>query len=195
MKMRDRLPSFLSYQITRSVTINVDAMLAEAAENEAKELAKRKRAAISTTPSQPRRKKVKLDPDGQGSNASTPAHGGSEVSTPSTSTANGFKDKTKKKEATKKEKPPKPEFVCALCPDPTVDTLIRIVEPEGTAMTAAGKKPKMAHKICCMFTPSTYIEVDAATGEEIVRGFEGIEKARWSLVSLFFGCFLTRPYP
>jgi hypothetical protein len=33
-----------------------------------------------------------------------------------------------------------------------------------------------------MFTPTTWIERE--DGKDVVRGFEGIEKARWKLVSL-----------
>jgi len=42
------------------------------------------------------------------------------------------------------------------------------------------KPIKWAHKVCCMFTPSTWFET-LPTGEEVVKGFEAIEKARWAL--------------
>ncbi|KAI9624689.1 hypothetical protein H4Q26_016753 [Puccinia striiformis f. sp. tritici PST-130] len=42
------------------------------------------------------------------------------------------------------------------------------------------KPIKWAHRICCMFTPSTWFEI-LPTGEEVVKGFEAIEKARWAL--------------
>ncbi|KAH9440902.1 hypothetical protein Pst134EB_029554 [Puccinia striiformis f. sp. tritici] len=124
--------------------------------------------------------------------------------------------------------PPKKVFPCVLCPDPSEDGLVRVVdevsqlpsEPlltttpaESPPMTAdapslpkvdfpttqIGENPessktiqplkthpsrpkpiKWAHRICCMFTPSTWFEI-LPTGEEVVKGFEAIEKARWAL--------------
>ncbi|GAA5869887.1 hypothetical protein JCM16303_001831 [Sporobolomyces ruberrimus] len=72
--------------------------------------------------------------------------------------------------------PPKPEFVCALCPDLNTEGLVAIGEAEGKS-----KKKLQAHRICVMFTPATWIELDEKTGEEMVRGFGKIEKARWKL--------------
>ncbi|GAA5978643.1 hypothetical protein JCM5350_002464 [Sporobolomyces pararoseus] len=70
--------------------------------------------------------------------------------------------------------PPKPDFVCALCPDLNSEGLVSIGE-------AGSKSKKRAHRLCVMFTPTTWIEVDAQTGQEMVRGFNKIEKDRWKL--------------
>ncbi|GAA5908962.1 hypothetical protein JCM5296_006834 [Sporobolomyces johnsonii] len=72
--------------------------------------------------------------------------------------------------------PPKEEFVCALCPDMSEEGLVRIGEPG-----VKSKKRLEAHRVCVMFTPATWIEEDPTTGEEIVRGYARIEKARWKL--------------
>ncbi|PLW51009.1 hypothetical protein PCANC_08148 [Puccinia coronata f. sp. avenae] len=119
------------------------------------------------------------------------------------------------------------KFPCMLCPDPSEEGLVRIIEepshvPSGPLHTTTpadspptttnvlnpgqdvsltdGKlvpepskavqpvkhqssrlKPvKWAHKVCCMFTPSTWFE-RLPNGEEVVKGFEAIEKARWAL--------------
>ncbi|GAA5968528.1 hypothetical protein JCM21900_006633 [Sporobolomyces salmonicolor] len=72
--------------------------------------------------------------------------------------------------------PPKEEFVCALCPDMSEDGLVRIGEPG-----VKSKKRLEAHRVCVMFTPATWIEEDPTTGEEMVRGYARIEKARWKL--------------
>lgn len=93
----------------------------------------------------------------------------------------------------------KPEkFVCALCPDMSKDGLVIIGEPDIVRGDLA------AHRVCVsyipsliqgnsmvtyfshyqvLFTPATWIEIDPLDGKEIVRGFAGIEKARWKLVS------------
>ncbi|GAA5822529.1 hypothetical protein JCM3770_003566 [Rhodotorula araucariae] len=73
--------------------------------------------------------------------------------------------------------PPKPDFACALCPDMSTEGLVMIGEP-GVRST---KKRMDAHRVCVMFTPATWIEIDPDSGEEIVRGFAKIEKARWKL--------------
>ncbi|GAA6010537.1 hypothetical protein JCM11491_006986 [Sporobolomyces phaffii] len=71
--------------------------------------------------------------------------------------------------------PPKPAFVCALCPDLNEEGLVEIGE-------VGAKKSKLrAHRLCVVFTPTTWIEVDESTGQEMVRGFGKIEKARWKL--------------
>ncbi|GAA5890494.1 hypothetical protein JCM6882_002939 [Rhodosporidiobolus microsporus] len=91
--------------------------------------------------------------------------------------------------APKPPPPPKPAFVCALCPDLSTEGLVRVAEP-GQQGQQQGKNGKgvRAHRVCVMFTPATWIEVDPATksvanpdGEEIVRGYAKIEKARWKL--------------
>ncbi|KAK4701976.1 hypothetical protein P7C70_g4248, partial [Phenoliferia sp. Uapishka_3] len=67
-------------------------------------------------------------------------------------------------------------WLCALCPCMSTDGLVRVGEP--------GVRPRKvlnAHRECVMFTPATWIELDALTNEEIVRGYAGIEKARWKL--------------
>ncbi|BGP44008.1 hypothetical protein JCM10450v2_008224 [Rhodotorula kratochvilovae] len=73
--------------------------------------------------------------------------------------------------------PPKPEFVCALCPDMGTEGLVMVGEPG----VKSAKKRMDAHRVCVMFTPATWIEIDPDSGEEIVRGFAKIEKARWKL--------------
>ncbi|GAA5913481.1 uncharacterized protein JCM6883_004402 [Sporobolomyces salmoneus] len=88
-----------------------------------------------------------------------------------------------KAKATPPPPPPKPDFVCALCPDLNTEGLVDIGE-NGV------KSKKKAHRLCVMFTPATWIEVDEATGQEMVRGLKGVEKARWKLK-----CTLcTEPY-
>ncbi|GAA5854045.1 hypothetical protein JCM5353_003748, partial [Sporobolomyces roseus] len=72
--------------------------------------------------------------------------------------------------------PQKVDFVCALCPELSTEGLVAI----GEAGVKSSKK-QMAHRLCAMFTPATWIEQDAATGKEMVRGFKKIEKARWKL--------------
>ncbi|GAA5845801.1 hypothetical protein JCM9279_002379 [Rhodotorula babjevae] len=73
--------------------------------------------------------------------------------------------------------PPKPEFACALCPDSSTEGLVKIGEPG----VKSSRKRQDAHRVCVMFTPATWIEIDPESGEEIVRGFGKIEKARWKL--------------
>lgn len=75
---------------------------------------------------------------------------------------------------------PQPEassFPCALCPEHSTEGLVRIANP--------GYKNKNkvlhAHKICVTFTPTTWVAPDSQTGEELVYGFELIEKERWNL--------------
>ncbi|KAM0787074.1 hypothetical protein ACM66B_006335 [Microbotryomycetes sp. NB124-2] len=70
----------------------------------------------------------------------------------------------------------KKEYVCALCPSDSQEGLVTIGEPGVKA-----KKELSAHRICVMFTPATWIETDPETKQEIVRGFGGIERARWKL--------------
>lgn len=69
-------------------------------------------------------------------------------------------------------------FPCALCPDRSTDGLVTIGEPG-----VKHKRQLAAHRVCVMFTPATWIEHDEQAGEERVRGFGKIEKARWKLVS------------
>lgn len=76
-------------------------------------------------------------------------------------------------------KPPAPlsEYPCALCPEHSTEGLVRIANP--------GHKYKnkmlLAHKICVTFTPTTWVAHDPQTGEELVYGFELVEKERWNL--------------
>ncbi|KAI8442797.1 hypothetical protein BY996DRAFT_3937631 [Phakopsora pachyrhizi] len=49
-----------------------------------------------------------------------------------------------------------------------------------TKSSSRPRPTKWAHRICCIFTPSTWIDT-LPTGEEVVRGFELIEKTRWAL--------------
>ena len=78
-------------------------------------------------------------------------------------------------------------FVCVLCPDLTRETLIPLAPVPVNGV--AGKDPRRraghAHKICAMFTPTTYVSQDPVTGTEYIYGFENIEKARWALVSTY----------
>jgi hypothetical protein len=82
----------------------------------------------------------------------------------------------------------RPPFVCALCPDMSIDTLVPLARvPPGVSLSAeqqARRKSGAAHKACVMYVPSTYIGTDEETGEDRVFGFEGIEKERWKLVRL-----------
>lgn len=72
---------------------------------------------------------------------------------------------------------PVSEYPCALCPEHSTEGLVRIANP--------GHKNKnkvlFAHKICVTFTPTTWVAHDPQTGEELVYGFELIEKERWNL--------------
>ncbi|KAK4049713.1 hypothetical protein OIV83_003988 [Microbotryomycetes sp. JL201] len=70
----------------------------------------------------------------------------------------------------------KKDFVCALCPSDSNEGLVKIGEPG-----IKSKKELWAHRLCVMFTPATWIELDPETEHEIVRGFGSIEKARWKL--------------
>ncbi|KAK4056090.1 hypothetical protein OIO90_002821 [Microbotryomycetes sp. JL221] len=72
--------------------------------------------------------------------------------------------------------PKKKQFICALCPSDSTEGLVKIGEPD-----VKPKKELRAHRLCVMFTPATWIETDPQTQEEIVRGFAGIERARWKL--------------
>jgi hypothetical protein len=79
-------------------------------------------------------------------------------------------------------------YVCVLCPDTSPETLVKLAPaPDAASAKDPKRKAGHAHKVCVMFTPSTWIARDAK-GEERVYGFEGIEKARWSLVRFQFGC-------
>ncbi|GAA6019759.1 hypothetical protein JCM10207_009254 [Rhodosporidiobolus poonsookiae] len=75
--------------------------------------------------------------------------------------------------------PAKKAFVCALCPDLSEEGLVRVGEPGGKGSRKG--EGLRAHRLCVVFTPATWIEEDPATGEELVRGFAQIEKARWKL--------------
>ncbi|GAA5828560.1 hypothetical protein JCM11251_000850 [Rhodosporidiobolus azoricus] len=84
------------------------------------------------------------------------------------------------------QQPKKKNFVCVLCPDESEEGLVRVGEPG--AAKAGGKAELRAHRVCVMFTPATWIEVDPSLksaahpeGEELVRGYAKIEKARWKL--------------
>ncbi|GAA6035462.1 hypothetical protein JCM8097_000266 [Rhodosporidiobolus ruineniae] len=77
--------------------------------------------------------------------------------------------------------PPAPAFVCALCPDLSEDGLVRVGEPGAGGGKKAREAALRAHRVCVMFTPATWIETDPQTGEELVRGYAKIEKARWKL--------------
>ncbi|KDE06267.1 hypothetical protein MVLG_03426 [Microbotryum lychnidis-dioicae p1A1 Lamole] len=64
-------------------------------------------------------------------------------------------------------------YPCALCPERSTEGLVKIGEPAQFKM--------LAHRVCVMFTPATWIETVPEMGEEVVRGFLDIEKARWKL--------------
>lgn len=76
-------------------------------------------------------------------------------------------------------------YVCVLCPDPAKETLVKLANaPTALLATDPKRRAGHAHKICVMFTPATWIAKDE-NGEERVYGFEGVEPARWSLVSTY----------
>jgi hypothetical protein len=76
-------------------------------------------------------------------------------------------------------------YVCVLCPDTTRDTLVKLADaPTPQAAKDPRRRAGYAHKVCVMFTPSTWIARDD-NDEERVYGFENIEKARWTLVRFF----------
>ncbi|GAA5863810.1 hypothetical protein JCM8547_006072 [Rhodosporidiobolus lusitaniae] len=81
--------------------------------------------------------------------------------------------------------PKKVAFKCALCPDMAEEGLVKIGEPgAGGGGGGGGRKNGeglRAHRVCVMFTPATWIEVDPQSEEEMVRGYAKIEKARWKL--------------
>lgn len=74
-------------------------------------------------------------------------------------------------------RPTAASFPCALCPEYSTEGLVRIANP--------GPKNKNkvlhAHRICVTFTPTTWVAQDPQTGEDLVYGFELIEKERWNL--------------
>jgi hypothetical protein len=74
-------------------------------------------------------------------------------------------------------KPAKVAYPCALCPEESTEGLVRIVNPGSKNKN----KTLFAHKICVTFTPTTWVAPDVQTGEEVVYGFELIEKERWNL--------------
>ncbi|KAH9814628.1 hypothetical protein DFH28DRAFT_970627 [Melampsora americana] len=52
--------------------------------------------------------------------------------------------------------------------------------PAKSITTTKPKPIRRAHRVCCLFTPSTWIE-QLPTGEEVAMGVGQIEKARWAL--------------
>lgn len=68
-------------------------------------------------------------------------------------------------------------YPCALCPEHSTEGLVRIANPGAKHKN----KTLFAHKICVTFTPTTWVASDPQTGEELVYGFELIEKERWNL--------------
>lgn len=77
------------------------------------------------------------------------------------------------------KQPAPPTFPCALCPEMSVEGLVRI---SNIGMTGKNKnKILFAHRICVTFTPTTWCALDPVTGQDMVYGFENIEKERWAL--------------
>ena len=74
-------------------------------------------------------------------------------------------------------RPTAASFPCALCPEYSTEGLVRIANPGSKQKN----KTLYAHKICVTFTPTTWCAHDPQTGEELVYGFELIEKERWNL--------------
>ncbi|OLL24240.1 DNA damage-responsive transcriptional repressor RPH1 [Neolecta irregularis DAH-3] len=64
---------------------------------------------------------------------------------------------------------------CLLCPNNIKE------EPLLPTRSPPGKS---AHRLCAAYIPETYIEIDATTGKDIVRGVETIGKARYALKCL-----------
>ncbi|KAL8278069.1 hypothetical protein RQP46_009529 [Phenoliferia psychrophenolica] len=86
------------------------------------------------------------------------------------------REMTKKAKIEQEKAAKEDSWMCALCPEMSTEGLVRVGEPG-----VRTKKVLNAHRVCVMFTPATWIEIDPSTNEEIVRGYAGIEKARWKL--------------
>lgn len=69
----------------------------------------------------------------------------------------------------------RPTYPCALCPEPVTDGLVRIHNAKKQG------RDLYAHKLCVTFTPTTWCSADPETGEELVFGYDQIEKERWNL--------------
>ncbi|GAA5970325.1 hypothetical protein JCM11641_001664 [Rhodosporidiobolus odoratus] len=108
--------------------------------------------------------------------AKKPTPAPARVPSSSSSVASSAVATAKKPDAPTPPPPKKVDYPCALCPEMTEEGLVKIAEPG--KKTAGGMK---AHRVCVMFTPATWIEVDPTSGEEIVQGYSKIEKARWKL--------------
>jgi hypothetical protein len=69
----------------------------------------------------------------------------------------------------KKEVAPKPDFVCVLCPDLSNEMLLRVADVgDGDEPPSGNKNPKMAHKICV--SDRTCIDVDVVQASIIDVG-------------------------
>ncbi|KAM0747231.1 hypothetical protein T439DRAFT_328987 [Meredithblackwellia eburnea MCA 4105] len=165
-----------------SVNIDVEAWLHEAAVAEgvikgeilsqlpsasiSSSAPRRKRMAVIMPPSKESTpsKKVKLD-------ESFPT-----LTAPATIAPAPVRELSKKAKAELDKVAKEESFVCALCPDMSTEGLVTIGEPG-----VKSRKVLSAHRVCVIFTPATWIDTDPDTGDEIVRGYARIEKARWKL--------------
>lgn len=71
-------------------------------------------------------------------------------------------------------------YPCALCPEQITEGLVKIAPPQDSNSKRAGRTLH-AHSICVTFTPTTWCASHPLTGEEMVFGYDAIEKERWAL--------------
>lgn len=71
-------------------------------------------------------------------------------------------------------------YPCALCPEQITEGLVKIAPPQD-ANSKRASRPLYAHSICVTFTPTTWCAPHPLTGEEMVFGYDAIEKERWAL--------------
>jgi hypothetical protein len=71
-------------------------------------------------------------------------------------------------------------YPCALCPEQITEGLVKVAPPQDPHSKRAGKT-LYAHSICVTFTPTTWCAPHPMTGEEMVFGYDAIEKERWAL--------------
>lgn len=76
------------------------------------------------------------------------------------------------------------ELPCAVCPGVSQDGLMPIAaSPEAETSNAKGKtpRPNQAHVICAAFIPETWVGANESTGQDEIKEFHNISKARMAL--------------
>lgn len=76
-----------------------------------------------------------------------------------------------------------PQNSCCLCPSDVAEDLVKVKGKDGS-------EPLFAHRLCASFIPETWVgrkgdeeNADIKDTAEEVKGYDGIAKARWNLVS------------